>query len=122
MTRTRTIIAALALTALAAVVAAPVQAGAAGDGPTATASAVYLTIGEAQREARYRIGRDAREDGTLDYREVEPCWRMSSRRVRCDYYYEATDFDGFEYACEGVMQVIEFASFYRTQGIGTDCY
>jgi hypothetical protein len=123
MTRTRSIVAALTLAgALAVAVAAPGHAGTAGDGPTAaTSSGSYLTIPEAKLAIRQRIRRQVREDGgTVYYREVGPCWRFSGRRVRCDYYYEASDYDG-DYWCGGVMQVTETARYYGTRAVDVDC-
>lgn len=122
MTRTRMIIACVALAgALTAAVAVPGQARTAGNGPEASAAAIYLTIGEAKREIRGRLRRDARGDGdTITYLEAGPCRRYSARRVRCYFYEEYTGPRG-DWRCEGPMQVIEFVDRYRTQGIGVDC-
>jgi hypothetical protein len=91
-------------------------------GEVASASAMWLTFGEARREIRTRFRRDARRDGDYDtYLETGGCSRYSARRVRCWVYYEYTSNDGYDFDCEGPMQVIEFSWGYRTQGKGIEC-
>lgn len=109
----------LALVSLAVILLLPAAPAPARNVLPAKASALYLTFREAKREIRGRARRDARADGArLEYIEISQCLRYSARRIRCYLYREQSD----GLTCEGEMQVIEFRPFFRTQGIGTECY